>query len=483
MTDRTVGAQGMLQIVLAIILAILAAFRVVFGRVVFGAVVSGTVALGAVAFGAVALQAVPAAAQNAKPTATQSASAGPAISADVKRDDDARIAARIRGIFSEISALRPVTVRVSAGVVTLQGTVADADAIAQAEGIAGRVAGVVTVQNRLQRNLEVENNLNPALASVRKKALELAQLAPLVGVAVGIAVLIGSFGYFLARRRTWWSRLAPNPFLAEVIATAIRFVFVIAGVVLALDIVGATALLGAVLGGAGVVGIAVGFAVRDTIDNYVSSLMLSVRQPFRANDSVSIDGKEGRVVRLTSRATILMTPDGNHLRIPNSAVFRAVIVNFTSNPQRRFQFDLPINTHAHCGGAIAAALDAIKAQEFVLQSPEANVEIAETAGSHPLIRCFGWVDQTRTDPGKARTVAIRAVIAALRDGGFAAEEPVHRLRMETDAPQAPAASAKSSAAAPAQDVAPERHLAAMVAEERATKKDGKDLLDPSRPVE
>lgn len=441
------------------------------------------IALPVIAAFAVAFQAAPATAQTAKPAATQTASAGPAISAEVRRDDDARIAARIRGIFSEISALRPVKVRVSAGVVTLQGTVADADAIAQAEGIAGRVAGVVTVQNRLQRNLEVENNLNPAIASVRKKALELAKLAPLVGVAVTIAVLIGSFGYFLARRRKWWSRLAPNPFLAEVIATAIRFVFVIAGVVLALDIVGATALLGAVLGGAGVVGIAVGFAVRDTIDNYVSSLMLSVRQPFRANDSVSIDGKEGRVVRLTSRATILITPDGNHLRIPNSAVFRAVILNFTSNPQRRFQFDLPIDAHTDCGGAIAAALESIKTLDFVLQSPEAKVEIAETAGPNPLIRCFGWVDQTQTDPGKARTVAIRAVVTALRDGGFAVEEPVHRLRMEADGRQEHSAAAASPAILPVQDVAPERDLATMVAEERATKKDGKDLLDPSRPVE
>ena len=94
------------------------------------------------------------------------------------------------------------------------------------------------------------------------------------------------------------------------------------GLVAALQILEATALLGAVLGGAGVIGIALGFAVRDTVDNYVSSLMLSLRQPFRANDHVVIEGHEGRVIRLTSRATILMTLDGNHLRIPNSTVFK-----------------------------------------------------------------------------------------------------------------------------------------------------------------
>lgn len=417
-------------------------------------------------------------AQSGKPPSA--ATSGPAIAANVQNGDDALIAARISGIFGQINGLRPVQVQVAAGVVTLTGTVDDADAVTQAEAIASRVAGVVTVQNRLQRNLKVQNNLSPALAGVQAKARELVQAAPLVAVAVVIALLVGWLGYVIARRRSLWMRLAPNPFLAEVIATAIRFVFVIAGIVLALDIVGATALLGAVLGGAGVVGIAVGFAVRDTIDNYVSSLMLSVRQPFRANDSVSIDGKEGRVLRLTSRATILITPDGNHLRISNSTVFRAVIVNFTSNPQRRFQFDLPIDAHADCACAVAAALEAVKAHDFVLTSPEPKVEIADVAGANPVLRCFGWVDQTGTDIGKARTVVIQGVTRALREEGYGVAEPVHRLRMESgEAPSAPRAPLPLVSG----DVAPEDHVAAMVTEERATKKDGKDLLDPSRPVE
>src|SRR3546814_11904518 len=85
--------------------------------------------------------------------------------------------------------------------------------------------------------------------------------------------------------------------------------------------------------------ISIGFAIRDTVDNYVASLMLSLRQPFRANDHVVIEGHEGRVVRLTSRATILMTLEGNHLRIPNSTVFKAVILNYPRNPERRFDFE------------------------------------------------------------------------------------------------------------------------------------------------
>ncbi len=82
-----------------------------------------------------------------------------------------------------------------------------------------------------------------------------------------------------------------------------------------------------------------------TADNYVSSLVLSLRQPFRAGDHAVIASHEGRVARMTSRATILVTLDGNHLRIPNSIVFKAVILHYTRNPERRFEFDLGIDAN------------------------------------------------------------------------------------------------------------------------------------------
>ena len=56
-----------------------------------------------------------------------------------------------------------------------------------------------------------------------------------------------------------------------------------------------------------------GFAVRDTVENYIASVLLSVRNPFAVNDLVDIDGHEGNVVRLTLRATVLLSPEGNHI--------------------------------------------------------------------------------------------------------------------------------------------------------------------------
>jgi small-conductance mechanosensitive channel len=239
-----------------------------------------------------------------------------------------------------------------------------------------------------------------------------------------------------------------------------------------------------VLGGAGVLGLALGFAMRDTIENYVSSLMLSLRQPFQANDMVRIDSCEGRVVRLTTRATILMTPEGNHLRVPNATVFKAVILNFTRNPQRRFDFTLQIDTRADPAKARHCGLDALKGLDFVLDQPAPAAVVKDVLYPNIAIQFLGWLDQTATDFGKGRTRALEAVKRALEDNALAIPDPITHVRVE--GPEPPAQPAPAPREAPRRedaDVAPEHAVKQMVEKERAEAPDKKDLLDPSRPQE
>ena len=415
---------------------------------------------------------------------------------------DQRIAERISGIFSELPAFREVSVSVSQGVVTLSGTVPDQDAIARAEAIAGRVTGVVTVENGLERDVSLSAE-GSGIASLADKWKGFVDLLPLIGLALLVWAGIALLGYLIAGLGALWHRLAPNSFLADLIASAIRFIFVIGGLVVALDIIGASALLGAVLGGAGVIGLALGFALRETIENYLASLMLSLRQPFRANDWVLIDDLEGRVIRLTSRATVLMTLDGNHLRIPNGQVFRAVITNFTRNPQRRFQFDLGVDADDDARAARQLGRETLAALDFVLNDPPPEARIVEVGDSNVVIRFLGWIDQRETDWWKSQSRAIPAVKEALEDAGFGLPEPIYRLRFDERSATLPfeniAEGGKLSKSAPGrkkkvarvnvteadEDVRPANEIAEMVEEERRTAsgEQDKDLLDHSRPVE
>ncbi|WBU55545.1 mechanosensitive ion channel family protein [Paracoccus sediminicola] len=357
----------------------------------------------------------------------------------VAADDasDSAIRNRIEDILSELDGYGDVAVDVEAGIVTLDGTALDGAAVDRLDRLVARVDGVVEIQNRVQENTDLRARLEPVAERFRDRLAQSVAFLPLLAVAVLVALLIGWVGSLVARLRQPWERLAPNPFIAEILRTAIRLAFWLAAVVMALDILGASALLGTFLGAAGIIGIALGFAVRDTVENFIASVMLSLRQPFRPNDLVEIEGNEGRVIRLTSRATTLLSLDGNNIRIPNSTVFKAVITNYTRHPERRFIFDLGVDAESNLAAVRELGLTTLESLDFVLPAPEPAVWVHEVGDSNVIMRFSGWVTQQGAEFNKARGEAIRVLKETLEAAGYGLPEPIYRVRMEDITPQDP----------------------------------------------
>lgn len=341
---------------------------------------------------------------------------------------DAAIAERLRAILGALEH-EDITVDVEAGVVTLSGDIADPAVSSQLEAVAERLEGVVAVNNILATPGDIAQQINPALDRFRARIDQLVSRLPLFLLALVAFSVILAAGLLIARR-AFWDRISPNAFIAELYRQAFRVASGIVGIVVALDIMGAAALLGTILGAAGIIGLAIGFAVRDTVENFVASIMLSLRQPFRPNDLVEIEGDVGRVIRLTSRATILLSLDGNHIRIPNATVFKGRIVNFTQNPARRFMFDIGIDPDADLEATRALAQAALKAQPFVLDHPEELVWIENITESGAILRVTGWIDQTATGFATARGDAIRLVKTAIEEAGVAIPDTTYRIRLE-----------------------------------------------------
>ncbi|MBU1834576.1 MAG: mechanosensitive ion channel, partial [Alphaproteobacteria bacterium] len=244
---------------------------------------------------------------------------------------DGAIAARLQDILGVLGGYDAVSVAVQEGVVTFDGTVTNASDAARLDDLANRVAGVVATRNNVTETSDVGARLNPVLDRFQTRIAQTTAFLPLLAVATVVFALIVWGGFWIARRPQPWNRLAPNPFIAEIFRQIVRLGFVVLALVIALDILSATALLGTILGAAGIVGLALGFAVKDTVENFIASIMLSIRQPFQPNDLIEINGDQGKVIRLTSRATILLSNDGNHIHIPNATVFSNRLINYTRN--------------------------------------------------------------------------------------------------------------------------------------------------------
>lgn len=256
---------------------------------------------------------------------------------------------------------------------------------------------------------------------------------------VALVIVVGAIwlGGLLSRHLHMIGRLSQrNPFLDELLRRIIKTVIVLAGVLIARDVMGATSLLGAVLGSAGVIGLVLGFAFRDIAENYIAGVLLGFRKPFSPGDTVQVEAYEGRVVALTSRATVLMTIDGNHLMLPNALVFKSVLLNFTRNPKRRFQFELELNPCALLHGAMDAGIAALAAVEGVLEDPAPAALILEIPGAGARLQFTGWIDQRQNDLKRIRSESLHRVAKALQRSGDSAGEPVQRIRVEPATPDA-----------------------------------------------
>ena len=419
------------------------------------------------------------------------------ISVEDSATQDAAIAVRIRDILGELDGYEDVTVTVTSGIVTLKGTTLSSDLAEALSELVTRVDGVVAIRNDVVETTDVAERLSPAMERFRQRMGQVVAYLPLLAVAVLAFALIFGLGLLIARVRQPWDRLAPNAFIADIYRTVVRLGFLIAGLVLALDILGATALLSTILGAAGIIGLAIGFAVRDTVENFIASIMLSIRQPFRPNDTIEINGDEGKVIRLTSRATILLSYDGNHIRIPNATVFKSRIVNFTRNAERRFLFDVGVAPDSDLALALRLAEDSLAALPFTLQTPAPSVWIQEIGDSTVTLRMTAWIDQRESGLLAAKSESIRLILNRFTESGIAMPEPTYRvIDLATSSPDTASDSATDSAkspvapppAAPVEDNLRDVHahdqdaLSQMVAEERQETL-GDDLLEKHAPSE
>jgi len=94
----------------------------------------------------------------------------------------------------------------------------------------------------------------------------------------------------------------------------------------------------------GAAGLAVGLALKDSLSNFASGVMLVLFRPFNSGDAVEVAGVKGKVVGINIFNTILNTPDNQQVIVPNSSITSDVITNITANPIRRIDLVAGIGT-------------------------------------------------------------------------------------------------------------------------------------------
>ena len=148
-----------------------------------------------------------------------------------------------------------------------------------------------------------------------------------------------------------------------------------------------------IVAGLGIVGIAVGFAAQSTLSNFIAGITLLIERPFRIGDWVTINGQDGKVVKIALRTTWLRTRDNIFTMIPNDNVASSEIINYSAEGATRLNIPVGIAYKESARAARDVIMPVLLAHSEVLQGPgmEPRVVVKTLGNSSVDLEVKIWI--------------------------------------------------------------------------------------------
>ncbi len=224
------------------------------------------------------------------------------------------------------------------------------------------------------------------------------------GIRIVVAILIFLVGRWIAQRLTGLSRRAMtrsrlDEMLINFLTNIIYLVLLVAVIMATLDHVGiqTTSLL-AIFGAAG---LAVGLALKDSLSNFSSGVMIILFRPFKAGDFIEAGGAAGVVEEVRMFATLLRTGDNRAVIVPNSQIYDGTITNYSTKPTRRIDLVFGIGYDDDIAKAKQLMADIMQQDERILEDPAPSIAMAELGDNSVNFNVRPWVNSADYWPVRA----------------------------------------------------------------------------------
>jgi len=209
-----------------------------------------------------------------------------------------------------------------------------------------------------------------------------------------IAIVIFVVGKWLARRvqntfQKILQKRAVDAVLINFLGTIVYTLIIIAAVIAAVDQIGipATSFL-AVIGAAG---LAVGLALKDSLSNFASGVMLVLFRPFTKGDFVDAGGIVGTVDEIHLVSTILTTPDNKQIIVPNALMYTSAITNYSAKDTRRVDMVIGVGYSDDLKLAAEVLTKVCEGHALVLEQPATKIFINNLGDSSVDFVVRPWV--------------------------------------------------------------------------------------------
>lgn len=368
----------------------------------------------------------------------------------VARDDE--IGTRLQRVLDATGWFGDAHVEVDEGVVFLNGRAETEELKKWAGDLARKTQDVVAVANRIEVTAPSAWDLSPAWKGLIGLWRDCIRALPLLLFGLIVLTLFAGAGALATRfARVFLRPRIRAKLLRNVVAWGTGALVLLVGVYVILRVSGLTQLALTVVGGTGLIGLAVGIAFRDITENFLASVFLSMQQPFETGDLVEVSGVTGFVQQLNVRTTIVMTLEGNLVQIPNASVYKSPLRNFSSNANRREDFVVGIGYDDSIGEAQEIALNVLANHPAVLNEPEPSV-LADSLGPSTVnLRVYFWLDGREHSWLKVRSAVIRLVKLAFQKHGISMPDQAREVVFPQGIPVTMLAEASGSRQSPMRD--------------------------------
>lgn len=266
-------------------------------------------------------------------------------------------------------------------------------------------------------------------------------ILPNLGIALVVFALFAAGAWAARRAVTHIARRRDRGDLGALLGAFAQWATLLFGLLVVATIVFPSVKPADALATLGIGSVAIGFAFKDILQNWLSGLLILYRRPFRQGDQIKSGEFEGTVEHIEARATLLKTYDGQRVVIPNSDIYTRTVTVRTAYPKRRSEYDVGIGYGDDVERACGVILEALRSVDGVEADPAPEAIPWALDSSSVNVKVRWWSDSRRASVVATHGRVIAAVKRALNEASIDLPFPTrvvlfHDQTEETDGDRA-----------------------------------------------
>ena len=281
--------------------------------------------------------------------------------------------------------------------------------------------------------MEIDKTWNLLVAKLVGWTRDFILLLP--NLAIAVLVLVG---FWLAAKLArnlilrLLHRVSHSDQVTRLLAQTVFLALLAAGFFISLGIVGLQKTVASLLAGAGILGLALGFAFQDIAANFMAGIYLSIERPFRVGHLIQTKDFLGVVQRVHLRWTEIANPQGQLVLIPNKQVFENPITNYTTPGKRRVDVKLGVSYGDDLAKVREVTLKTLEQISFRKADTDVEMFFEKLGDSSIDLVARFWIDFTakQAEYMAAQSEAIEKLKRAYDDNGISLPFPTQTLEFK-----------------------------------------------------